>query len=200
MKRVIIILFAVTIIMSCVSVHIYADSVEGTETVEMDGVVSTAKDVTLRDRLLEFATAENISSTLGSVCTVVCSIAIFVFRKIQKKDYDGNARGISHLKKELAAEREANIRLREDVDRLICSLDENTSILKKINIDTDENKLMLDTTKKATAATAKMVLDAFGHSRTIDSATKELITLEYLQVISPKEEGGEDSGEQQSQI
>ena len=200
MKKILFLMLTVTLVLTFTSFVYAEEKVTGEEILMEDSEEREVEEITLKGRLLELLTPENLSSTLGSICTVVCSAAIFVFRRIQKKDTEVNTLHIGYLKKELSAERESNKKLREDVDALIVALDNNTEILKKINLDTDENKHMLDSAKNATAATAKMVLEAFGHSRTIDSATKELITHEYLHIVNAENEDGEGESEQQNKI
>ena len=148
-------------------------------------------DLGLKERLIQLVNSENLSSTLGTIMSVICGFAIFIFRSIQKKDSNSNYVQIASMKKELAEERELNKTLRADVDRLIGVIKENSDILSKINIDTTENRELVEIAKTATVATAKMVSDAFGHSRTIDSATKELLTHDYLAVLKAEEKDNE---------
>lgn len=151
-------------------------------------------DYTFEERILQLVNSENLSSTIGTLMTVIASIAIFVFRSIQKKDYTLNSTKITEMEKQILdladavdAEKTENIALRETVITLVDVITNNTTVLEKINIDTEENRHIADVAKTATIATAKMVSDAFGHSRTIDAATKELITRDYLEVLKADE-------------
>ncbi len=151
-------------------------------------------DYTFEERILQLVNSENLSSTIGTLMTVIASIAIFVFRSIQKKDYTLNSTKITEMEKqildladEVDAEKTENIALRETVTTLVDVITNNTTVLEKINIDTEENRHIADVAKVATIATAKMVSDAFGRSRTIDAATKELITRDYLEVLKADE-------------
>lgn len=151
-------------------------------------------DYTFEERILQLVNSENLSSTIGTLMTVIASIAIFVFRSIQKKDYTLNSTKITEMEKqildladEVNAEKTENVALRNTVSALVDVITNNTTVLEKINIDTEENRHIADVAKIATIATAKMVSDAFGRSRTIDAATKELITRDYLEVLKADE-------------
>lgn len=151
-------------------------------------------DYSFEERILQLVNSENLSSTIGTLMTVIASIAIFVFRSIQKKDYTLNSTKITEMEKqildladEVNAEKTENVALRNTVSALVDVITNNTTVLEKINIDTEENRHIADVAKIATIATAKMVSDAFGRSRTIDAATKELITRDYLEVLKADE-------------
>ena len=151
-------------------------------------------DYTFEERMLQLINSENLSSTIGTIATVVTSIAIFVFRNIQKKNFLDNSGKIKiidddvlDLKETVDALKTENTELKEKIDKLIEVIEINSVKLEQINIDTTENKIISDTAKTATIATAKMVSDAFGHSRTIDAATKALITYDYLEVLKASE-------------
>lgn len=157
-------------------------------------------DYTFEERMLQLINSENLSSTIGTIATVVASIAIFIFRSIQKKDSLLNAAKIKGLEGMVAdledlvdLEKNENVKLREDVNTLIDAIKTNTEVLNKINIDTTENRHNTDVAKTATIATAKMVSDAFGHSRTIDAPTKALITYDYLEVLKADGKNNDNS-------
>lgn len=157
-------------------------------------------DYTFEERMLQLINSENLSSTIGTIATVVASIAIFIFRSIQKKDSLLNATKIKGLEGMVAdledlvdLEKNENVKLREDVNTLITVISTNTEVLNKINIDTTENRHNTDVAKTATIATAKMVSDAFGHSRTIDAPTKALITYDYLEVLKADGKNNDNS-------
>lgn len=157
-------------------------------------------DYTFEERMLQLINSENLSSTIGTIATVVASIAIFIFRSIQKKDSLLNATKIKGLEGMVAdledlvdLEKNENVKLREDVNTLITAISTNTEVLNKINIDTTENRHNTDVAKTATIATAKMVSDAFGHSRTIDAPTKALITYDYLEVLKADGKNNDNS-------
>ena len=151
-------------------------------------------DYTFKERILQLINSENLAATLGTLMTVISSIAIFVFRSFQKKDSIGNTIKINALSKTIEEEREENKVLREDVNVLINVIRENNLLLSKINTDTTENHEMVEIAKRATTATAKMVSDAFQHSRTIDSTTKELLTHDYLEVLKAEEKTSAGEG------
>lgn len=151
-------------------------------------------DYTFEERMLQLIDSENLSGTLGTIATVVVSIALFIFRSIMKKDTAINMGKIAvveddvlNLDDTVKKLTEKNKELEETVKKLVEVIESNTIKLEQINIDTTENKLISDTAKAATIATAKMVSDAFSHSRTIDAATKALITYDYLEVLKSKE-------------
>lgn len=157
-------------------------------------------DYTFEERMLQLINSENLSSTIGTIATVVASIAIFIFRSIQKRDSLLNAAKIKGLEGmvtdlEDLAELEKNeiVKLKEDIKTLIDAISTNTEVLNKINIDTTENRHNTDVAKTATIATAKMVSDAFGHSRTIDAPTKALITYDYLEVLKADGKNNDNS-------
>lgn len=163
---------------------------------DVDRLISLGEDLreekessyTWEERLRQLLDPDKLGSLLGAAMTVISSMAIFIFRHFQKKDASLSSARIRQLEAEVAAEREENIGLRADVQALILAMKENTAVLGGIKLNTEENRESAKMAKDATAATAKMVADAFGRSRTIDAATKELITYDYLSVLKAGEE------------
>lgn len=178
------------------------DIIEGLNNETLDKIIALGQELkelkegeyTFEERMLQLINSENLSGTLGTVATVVVSIAVFIFRSIMKRDTAINMGKIAvveddvlNLDETVKNLTEKNKKLEETVAKLVEVIESNTIKLEKINVDTTENKLISDTAKAATIATAKMVSDAFSHSRTIDAATKALITYDYLEVLKSQE-------------
>lgn len=178
------------------------DIIEGLNNETLDKIIALGQalqelkesEYTFKERMLQLINPENLSGTLGTVATVVVSIAVFIFRSIMKRDTENNMGEIAvvgddvlNLGKTVKKLTEKNKELEATVEKLVEVIESNTIKLEQINVDTTENKLISDTAKAATIATAKMVSDAFSHSRTIDAATKALITYDYLEVLKSQE-------------
>lgn len=178
------------------------DIIEGLNNETLDKIIALGEELkelkegeyTFEERMLQLINSENLSGTLGTIATVVVSIAVFIFRSIMKRDTAINMGKIAvveddvlNLDETVKKLTEKNKELEATVAKLVEVIESNTIKLEQINVDTTENKLISDTAKAATIATAKMVSDAFSHSRTIDAATKALITYDYLEVLKSQE-------------
>lgn len=159
-------------------------------------MLSKEQGYTLKERLLQMLTTENLVVLSASVFIVVCGIAFFVIETKRKKDRKATVAYIARLEKKYNEEIASNADIRNAILEQSILISDMVGRLGELCEASEKNKLDLDNVTKANQSVAKMVKDVFLNSKTIDANAKSLLVHNYLEAVGHTEK--EMSNEQQS--
>ena len=158
-------------------------------------MLSKEQGYTLKERLLQMLTTENLVVLSASVFLVVCGVAFFVIEAKRKKDRKATVAYISRLEKKYKEEVASNTDMRNAILEQSILISDMAGRLGALCEVSEKNKLDLDNVTKANQAVAKMVKDVFLNSKTIDANAKSLLVHNYLEAVGHTEK--ETPNEQQ---
>ena len=144
---------------------------------------------TFEERIKQLITPDNMITTVSAAFLLICGIAVFVFKRWQKKSNLVMHKDIAYLREKYDREAEENQKLQEEVARQTSEVEELKGLIQGLCERSDISKTDMDHVSHTATAVAKMVKDVFLNSKTIDASGKALLVHNYMEAI------GEESKE-----
>jgi cell division protein FtsL len=138
---------------------------------------------TFKERINQLITPENMITTISAAFLLICGIAMFIFKRWQKRSNMSLHNDITYLRKKYDKETEENKKLKEEVEELRSETKELHELIQSLCERSDLSKSDMEHISHTATAVAKMVKDVFLNSRTIDASGKSLLVHNYLEAL-----------------
>lgn len=143
---------------------------------------------TFKERINQLITPDNMITTVSAAFLLVCGIALFIFKRWQKRSNIALHKDVTYLREKYDEEALENKKLKEEVIAQSNEIKELKELITSLCERSDLRKTDMDHVSHTATAVAKMVKDVFLNSKTIDASGKALLVHNYMEAI-----GGEES-------
>ena len=143
---------------------------------------------TFKERINQLITPDNMITTVSAAFLLVCGIALFIFKRWQKRSNIALHKDVTYLREKYDEEALENKKLKEEVIAQSNEIKELKELIMGLCERSDLRKTDMKHVSHTAAAVAKMVKDVFLNSKTIDASGKALLVHNYMEAI-----GGEES-------
>lgn len=143
---------------------------------------------TFKERINQLITPENMITSISAAFLLICGIAVFVFKRWQKRSNMAMHNDITYLRKKYDNEAEENKKLKEEVEGLRAETKELHELITSLCERSDISKTDMEHISHTATAVAKMVKDVFLNSKTIDANGKSLLVHNYLEALGEEAE------------